>query len=181
MKKRDGKIEVLVPLYFFLFFLVILVYVLQMYKVRVVSAMAEDALTASNLAAAVVDVEEYGVTGNLIIPSPGNAFVMYQNALKTNMNLDNNWKSIRDDSPISGQVEVLDFIVYNVRGTNVEIHSFGRNPYSSVEVNGLGIVCAPDGKVIENTSIYSHITFPVETAFDVTVQAEKEELVDITD
>lgn len=181
MKKREGKIEVGVPLYLLLFILVIIIYVIQMYKLRIVSAMAEDALAASNLAAAVVDIKEYGITGNLIIESPSSAYMVYQETLKVNMSLDDNWMSINSNSVISGQVEIVDFIIYNVRGSNVEIHSFGRNPYSLIMENGLGTVSAPDGKIIENTSIYSCITFQVDVAFDITVPAKKYKLVDITD
>lgn len=168
----------MVPMYMFLFILVMLVAVFQLYIYRSVKTFVEDALAASNLASAVVDIREYGISHNIIISDPADAYELYQDALKINMNLDNQW-NYTDQTIISGEVEILDYIVYNVRETDVEISYFGQNQYQETVADGLGNVTAPNGMTIESTSVYSRITFPVEGIFGIHAVAEKDKLVDI--
>jgi len=49
-------------------------------------------ITASNLASAVIDIQEYGVNHNLIIKDPAHAYSIYQDALKVNMGLNDHWE-----------------------------------------------------------------------------------------
>ena len=70
------------------------------------------------------------------------------------------------------------YIVYNVRGSEVEVTSFGEGlNYSATET--LGSATSPNGRVIESTSVYSRISYQVDGYFGVTVPAEKDKLVDI--
>lgn len=181
MKKNKGQIGIIVPLYLFLFALVIMLYLLQMYVFHIVGNDTEDALAASNLASAVIDIQEFGATHNIVISSPSAAYEVYKDALKVNMGLDAEWNS-NNNAVISGQVEVVEYIIYNVRGNDVEIHCFGEHPYEQMVPGGKGTVTAPNGKIIETTSVYSKITFPVTgmfNVFNITVQANKDKLVDI--
>ena len=61
-KKSEGKIELFTGL-FFLFLLTVLLMVQMQVKIFLVTgSWVEDALAASNLASAVIDVREYGIT-----------------------------------------------------------------------------------------------------------------------
>ena len=178
MKKNKGKMEITVPFFFFILVVMLLAYVMQKYIYLTISNEAEDALAASNLASAIIDIKEYGMTHNIIIADPAEALDIYEDALKYNLNLDEDWKSISNAS-ISGPVEVLEYVVYNVRGMDVEIHYFGEHTYSQTVVGGKGTVTAPNGQLIESTSVYSKITFPVKGLFNIETTALKDKLVDI--
>lgn len=178
MKKRNGSIGILFPVFCLLFLLSLMAYRFQLYSFDIIKADTEDALAASNLASAVIDVEEYGISHNLIIAVPDEAYAIYKDALKVNMGLDDTWCTVRE-TDITGPVTVVDYIIYNVRNNDVEIHYYGQNRYSQTITGGLGTVTAPNGKVIESTSIYSKITFPVDGIWGVHVIAVKDKLVDI--
>ena len=177
MKKREGTIGIGVSLFCVMFVAVIIAYMSQMYSFQSIRIDTEDALAASNLASAVIDIEEYGISHNIIIADPEAAYGIFKDALKVNMRLDDAWNSSKDE--ISGPVEIVEYIIYNVRNEDVEIHYFGHSQYSQVITGGKGTVTAPNGKLIESTSIYSKITFPVDAIWGIQTTAVKEQLVDI--
>ena len=123
-----------------------------------------------------IDIQEYGINHNLIIKDPEQAYSIYQGALKINMGLNDQWED--PTGLISSPVLVEQYIVYNVRGSEVEVTSFGEGlNYSATET--LGSATSPNGQVIESTSVYSRISYQVDGYFGVTVPAEKDKLVDI--
>ena len=71
------------------------------------------------------------------------------------------------------------YIIYNVTGTKVQV--WERNGDGRIlEWEGtLGEVRTPGGQTIENTGVYSEITYPVEGFLGITVTAEKSKLVDV--
>ena len=178
MKKQSGQISVLIPMYLMLFVLVVIAYSLQKYQYNATKIYTEDALAASNLASAVADIQEYGISHNIVIAEPDNAFELYKEAIQINMGLDTNWESA-NKKMISGRVDVIDYIVYNVSGNDVDVYCYGENSYHTFIADGLGSVRAPNGQKIENTSIYSKISFPVDGIFDIHTIAEKDKLVDV--
>lgn len=165
-------------LYMFLFVLIIIVFEMQVDMYTHTSTMVEDSLSSANLAAAVIDIETYGINHDIIIKSPDDSFVLWKECFQTNLGLDDNWYC-HNRGAISGRVEILDYIVYNVRGSDIYIYSYGQSPGYQLQVGGLGSVKAPNGTVIESTSIYSKVTFPIKGAFGVEVTGVKDELVDI--
>lgn len=178
LRRSEGTIEYVVPWFLFIFLLVIIVYLTQIHQYEATSSSTEDALAASSLASAVIDIQEYGISHDILVESPDNAYQIYQTALKTNLNLKNDWTS-DNIGAISGAVEILDYIIYNVKGMDVYVYRYGTNNSQTVIPNGLGSVEAPDGQLIVSTSIYSRITFPVDGVWGVHTIAEKELLVDI--
>lgn len=109
--------------YVLLFFTATVAFALQIRQYISLKTYTEDALAASNLASAVIDIQEYGINHNLIIKDPAHAYSIYQDALKVNMGLNDHWED--PTGMISGPVQVEQYIVYNVRGTEVEVTSFG--------------------------------------------------------
>ena len=67
---ESGQIQWVTGLWFLLFLGILLCAALQMDIYRSSSQYLEDALAASNLAAAVVDVEEYGISNEIRIDDP---------------------------------------------------------------------------------------------------------------
>ena len=116
-----------------MFLFVILVSVVlfgfQVTKYMITSAGVEDALAASNLASAIIDLEEYGKTHKISIPNPESAFALYREALSVNLELDENLNTTNRDF-ISSQVEIKQYIVYNLWEDTIEIFDYGLyKPY----------------------------------------------------
>lgn len=176
-KKRSGEIATIFSLFAALFLCAVIAYELQIQQYDAIKTSTEDALAASNLASAVIDIQEFGSTHNIIVGDPARAFQIYKDALKVNMGLDESMQS--ENAAITGNVQILQYIVYNVSGTDIDVYCYGENPYTTSYPNGLGTVTAPNGKIIESTSVYSKITFPVKGYFGITTTAVKDKLVDI--
>ena len=175
----SGKIELFTGMFFLVFLIVILFLQLQLMIFFIAGIYMEDALAASNLASAVIDVEEYGKTHKLRIASAENSFRLYQQALKENLGLDEDWNGSNKDL-ISGAVEILQYTVYNVDNRDITVYSFGEDGlHMWTENGGLGSVRTPDGTLVESTSVYSRIGFPVKGIMGISVYARKEKSVDI--
>ncbi len=179
MKKREGKLEIFTSFFVFLLLAIVLIYRFQISSFHATKIYVEDAMAASNLASAVIDIQEYGISHNIVISDTEQAYVYYLNALQENLNLNQNWEH-PNRAIISGRVKVEEYRIYNVIEDDVEVHIFTPNGRSSAKyADALGAIRAPNGKLIENTSIYSRISFPVNASWGVQVNAQKENLVDI--
>lgn len=175
---EEGQLEWVTGLFFMLFLGIMLCGILQLDVFRASAAYLEDALAASNLASAVIDVEEYGISHAILIRDPEEAHGIYLSALRENLNLDEEWESPAKGL-IGGKVRVLDYTVYNVKEDVVEIYHYGEDGLMTFSEGSPGSVQAPDGKWIESTSIYSEVTYPVRGIMGVEAQAQKSNLADI--
>ena len=110
--------------YVLLFLVATVAFALQIREYISLKTHTEDTLAASNLASAVIDIQEYGINHNLVIKDPEQAYSIYQEALKINMGLNDQWED--PTGLISSPVLVEQYIVYNVRGSEVEVTSFGE-------------------------------------------------------
>lgn len=188
MKKREyqlrringslGSIQWVVGLFFLLFLIALLSTEMQLGAYRVSGLYLEDALAASNLASAVIDIEEYGISHTIQIADPKEAYRKYRMAVKDNLQLDENWVG-RNASLISGPVTVVKYIVYNVKEDEVKIYHIDSEGRLREDIGMLGAVAAPNGMSIETTGIYSEIAFPIKGVWGITVTAHKGKLVDI--
>ena len=151
---------------------------MQMEVFRASSQYMEDALAASNLAAAVVDVEEYGISHDLLIASPEDAFALYRTAIKGNLNLDDAWEC-PNKGLISGPVCVEQFLVYNVVQNTVKVSCVNADGSVSCWQGILGQETAPNGIPVEHTGIYSEISYQINGVFGLAVPAVKGKLVDV--
>lgn len=177
---ESGQVEWVTGLFFLLFLGIILCASLQVEEYRSSSRFLEDALALSNLASAVVDVEEYGISNRLVITDPVQAYERYKAAVKENLNLDDNWESPAEGI-ISGPVSILNYTVYSVSGNDVDISSFDQNGLMTQWREMLGSAVAPNGLRIESTGVYSEITYRVDGLFGVSEDARKGKLVDIVE
>lgn len=176
--RADGSVEWVTGVFFLLFMAVLLCGEFQGEVYRSANLYMEDALAASNLASAVIDIEEYGISHKVQISNPVQAFERYQNALKENLQLNDSWESA-NKALISGPVSIENYIIYNVIGEKIAIFSLTPNGTFGSGEGVLGRVTAPNGQYITNTSVYSEIAFPIEGLFGTQVRAHKGKLVDI--
>lgn len=179
MGRSAGTTGWTVGLFFLLFLAVYLCAFLQLELYRTASLYLEDALAASNLASAVVDLEEYGISHKILIEDPKTSYGLYKWAVRENLNLDEGWRG-KDEGVISSEVRVVEYTVYNVSGEEVMIYHFDENGVLSQRSGVLGYVETPEGRKIENTSIYSEIAFTLKGALGMEAEAHKGNLADIT-
>jgi len=178
LKKARGSMEAVTGLFFLFFMAVLLCAEFQREAYRSASLYMEDALAASNLASAVIDIEEYGISHMVQINDPIQAFERYQNAVKENLQLNADWECA-NLTLISGPVSIQKYIVYNVEREKIAIYTVNGSGTVQLSEGDLGSVKAPNGMDITNTSVYSEIAFHVNGLFGTQVQAHKGKLVDI--
>lgn len=175
---ESGQIQWVTGLWFLLFLGILLCAALQMDIYRSSSQYLEDALAASNLAAAVVDVEEYGISNQIRIDDPKKAYQRYLSAVKGNLNLNDDWEC-SNKSIAAGPIRIVNFTVYNVGENEVEIYHFDETGAMTFRRGNRGYVTAPDGAAVEATGIYSEISYLTKGLFGLEVEAHKGKLADI--
>lgn len=173
----DGQVGWAIGLWYLLFFSVLLAVCLQIEGYRASSVYMEDALALSNLAAAVIDIEEYGRTGQVMIGNVYEAKARYEKALQENLGLNASWECA-NKAMISGPVRVDRFIVYNVTEEETISYVFDENGNLQI-AGGPGRPTAPNGIPVEATGIYSEISYELEGLFHTRVSAHKGKLVDV--
>ena len=175
---ESGQIEWLTGLFFLLFLGILLCTCLQIAAYRASALYLEDALAASNLASAVIDLEEYGKSHVLLIEDPQEAYAIFCEAVCENLQLNEAWEC-DNKALISGKVSVESYIVYNVNEDEVTVYEVSDNGGINQWQGSLGGVAAPNGTTVTSTSIYSELSFPIDGFFGVSVIAHKGQLVDI--
>lgn len=177
--KRSGQIGICVGMFLCMVVLVAVLFQMKLLQYHAVSAFVEDSLAAANLASAVIDVEEYGMTHNILVESPESAFYRYREALKYNLKLDENLCSTNSEV-LCGKVDILSYQVFNVIGDRVWRYRFDEDGrlLEMVELD-LGTTFLPDGNKLETTSVYSKVGFFVMGLGGETIYGTKEKSVDI--
>ncbi len=178
-EKNTGNVDIVSGMMFFCILILTIFFGFRMTQYMITAAGVEDALAASNLASAVIDVEEYGRTHRLGIADGEKAFQIYRDALQSNMRLDEELYSSNNEF-VLGQVEIKEYIVYNVYGEEVDIQIFdGNGALTFATIGRKGDVFTPDRICVENTTIYSRIGFHVPGLAGHTIAGEKEKSIDI--
>ena len=86
--RERGQASWVLGLFLILFLAILLCMQLQVALYRESAMYMEDALALSNLASAVIDIEEYGITQKVLITDPEQAYERYCHALRENLGLD---------------------------------------------------------------------------------------------
>ena len=160
-----------------LFLTVLLMSQFMLRRMVLSAAYLEDALACSNLAGAIIDIKEYGYSHEVVLQAPDEAYNAFLSALKTNLNLDDQMRS-KGDVFIWNEIRVEEFILYNVKGGQIEIARF--SPYGVERRAGyLGHTFAPNGQLVEKTGIYSEVSYQIRGYFGEMYQARKGKLVDV--
>ena len=176
---RKGQVDVVAAMFFFLMVLIVALFQFKVYVYMAAGAYVEDALAVSNLASALIDVEEYGRSHSVRIRDTQNAFRVYRDALYYNLALNEEGYSAKEDL-LTGQIELREYIVYNVFPQEIQISVYdGEGNCLRQERAGLGDVETPDGVPVEHTTIYSRVGFRVMGLMGRIIDAEKEKSVDI--
>ena len=177
--KQPGQIGICVGMFLCMIVLVAVLFQIKLLQYHAVSAFVEDSLAASNLASAVIDVEEYGMTHNILVESPESAFSRYRKALIFNLELDENLYCTNGEV-ICGKVDILSYQVFNVVGDTVWRYRFDESGrlLNTVALD-VEATFLPDGNKLETTSVYSKVGFYVMGLGGDTIYGTKEKSVDI--
>ncbi len=178
LRAASGQAGWSAGLFLLLFLAVFLQVCIQMEIYRTTALYLEDALAASGLASAVIDVEEYGISHRILIDDPEEAYRRYQWAVKGNLNLDETWEG-KAGSILQGPVRITNYTVYNVWEDSVIIYSYDEAGQATKRQDFSGNVTAPNGKAVEATSVYSEISFRIKGVLGTEVEARKGCLVDV--
>ena len=179
IKKEEGQIDIVVGMFCTILVLVVVLFGFRIMEYVITSAYVEDALAASNLASGIVDLEEYGKTHIVKIKDPQSAFLLYREALCHNLKLDE-FLNTTNREIIAGKVCILDYMVFNVIGENVYLYRMDETgQIQEVREGKVGEVQTPEGLLVENTTIYSRISFEVKGFGEQRMQAVKEKSIDI--
>lgn len=171
--------DVVVSMFFFLIVLIVVLFQFRIHAVMAAGAYVEDALAASNLASALIDIREYGRSHTVRIEDAQAAFRIYRDALYGNLALDEEGYSAREEL-LTGRVWIDEYIVYNVQEDEVHIAVCdGEGNCLREESGSVGSVRTPDGTAVEHTAVYSRVRFRVLGLLGHDIDAEKEKTVDI--
>lgn len=179
MKKSAANVDIVTGMMLFLILAVTVFLEFKLTQYMVTAANVEDALAVSNLASAIIDVEEYGKSHHIWITDCEKAFHIYRDALGSNLKLDGEFNSSNNNFLV-GPVKIRLYSVYNVIGDAIEIHSFdGYGNEIALNYGKIGEVFTPDNVPVEHTTIYSKISFQVQGPAGLIIPGEKEKSIDI--
>lgn len=181
VKKKNGSINIFTA-FCLILFAVAMIFISSRYRlVDEMKITCEDAMVSSTLAGAIIDIEEYGKTGNIIVTDYKKSYQKFKKCLNDNLRLDNNDVS-EYTSFFSGPINVTDYIIYNVNEETGEVQIMQGTGEVLVNTykNSLGNTFAPDGTKIVKSSIYSKIKFDVRYSQSTSFEADKDCCVDIT-
>ena len=177
--KHAGKIDLFVGLLAVFIVTLVMFVCLKVSHFMIAGAYVEDALAASNLASALVDIEEYGKSHTLRIADPQESYEIYKEALAINLQLDEEGQSLQKEL-LAGTVKILDYRVYNVNGNTVDVFTLTEGGTVQKTLSGEnGQIYTPDGILVETTTVYSRISFGVKGLGQQYIYAEKEKSVDV--
>lgn len=184
LEKKDGISGSLIGIGSVTIAIIFLLAMLKSKELSLTNDFLYDGLVFSNLAAATVDLKEYGSTNKIVNNHFDKSFNEYQNALKENLKLDNDFVPIdSNNSMIAGKVTVEIFTIYNVDGN--DIHMIKRqsngNIIKQTYHNELGSMYTPDGVLIKSTTVYSRIGMELKGYMNSSFYFYKDNSVDITD
>lgn len=178
LKKQEGQISLVIGLFFTVMIGIFLCGTLQLMQFRVTGAYVEDALAASNLAAAIIDTQGYSKDHLLRFEDVWKNYNIYRNALAENLNLDADFVG-KNQGAVTGKVNIEAFILYEVLDDKVRSIAVSSDGKIVEEWGTKGMVCSPNHIVIENASVYSEISFVVKGFAKVEATVHKGKLVDI--
>lgn len=182
LKKKDGISLNFILIPAISIAVIFCLFMIKSKQIEIVNDFIDDGLVMSNLAAATVDLNEYGQSNTIVNNDFNKSFDQYKKALKNNLRLDNNFVP-QTSNLIDGGITIEIFTIYNVNGNDIHMIKRQRNGniIKQVYPNAVGTMKTPDGVKIETTTVYSKIGMNVKGFMNGTTYVYKDKTVDITD
>lgn len=165
-QKDNGGVSMPINLLFVFLFIVILFWIIIDYqRLQYLSNQITDVLTDAMLGAGTLTEDDaylLGLEDKIMLTNPKENYSTFQEILKKELDLTNTYEYTRNEM-IRGKVNIEEFIVYNVDGPDVYQYTFyDLENYTLTEYpHGQGVVTAPNGMPVINTSLYTEISFNV--------------------
>ena len=171
---RPGQTEYVLGMYALILVMVLALASLNIMQYKADSDIAEDALSASCLAALDIDPYRYGIDHRLVINDPLSARGIFEDALRKNMNLSEDYEPVSpDDRYVSGRVSIDDFRIYLTDGDAVKEYIVGE--YGVTENTGVyGEMKTPSGSIVRSAGAYARVSFDTLGMFGIRIGACKE-------
>ncbi len=177
--KHAGSVDYFMGLLMVFVVSIVMLVCVKLSHFMIAGACVEDALAASNLASALIDVKTYGRDGTLKIFDPQGAYEVYKEALFINLQLDEDGRPFQRQL-LEGPVTIEEYRIYNVIGEEIEMYMLDQNQVMQhCGVGRIGEVVTLDGVEVETTTIYSRVSFGVPGFGAHYIQAKKENSVDV--
>ncbi len=169
-----GQTEYVLGMYALILVMVLALASLNIMQYKADSDITEDALSASCLAALDIDPYRYGIDHRLVINDPRSARSIFEDALRKNMNLSEDYEPVfSNDRYINGRVSIDDFRIYLTDGDTVNEYIVGE--YGVTENTGVyGEMKTPSGSVVRSAGAYARISFDTKGMFGIRIGACKE-------
>ncbi len=174
INRSPGQAEYVLGMYALIFVMVLAMASLQIMQYKADSDISEDALAASALAALDIDPYRYGTDHKLVIDDPPHTLDIFRNALKGNMDLDNDYRPLSQSaSYVSGTVAIEDFRIYLVDGDAVTEYRISDTG-TDITTGSYGEMKTPGGQVVRSAGCYAAVSFDTEGFMGIRIRAYKE-------
>ncbi|MCR5255447.1 MAG: hypothetical protein K6D96_05900 [Acetatifactor sp.] len=177
LKTDKGSVVLSVGLFLMLFFMVTVLFCLDMAKCMTAASYVEDGLSAALLSAEEV---EFGMSGEglIVVLDPDISENIYNRELRANLNLDEEFMP-GEPSVFAGKVRPERFLVYNVSETQTSVFEKIGNRCVYIGTFDNRSVYAPSGKKVEKTGIFASVDYSVKGFFGNIYEGNKSKLVDV--
>ena len=177
MKKKDaGAIHKLFAMILLLWVVVCWGVLLEVMRAGYASRYLEDSLLQANLAALLIDPYHYGSTGELVFQDASRTKQIFSDYLEDGLGSE----EVRQKLGVNGEPEIIDFRIYEVTSMGTTEFDYDENNHYVQRLFGKeAMVTAPDGTIIQNSSIYAKVAVPMTFLFGIEINAIKEHCVDI--
>ena len=118
--------DIVTGMFWVLVVVIVILFGFKTTQFMVISAYVEDALAASNLASAVIDVKEYGKSHRIMIEDSLEAYGLFREALCQNLQLDD-FLYPTEDSLLTSKLQISEYRIYNVCEEDVEVYIIGED------------------------------------------------------
>ncbi|MBQ8816126.1 MAG: hypothetical protein IJZ84_02460 [Lachnospiraceae bacterium] len=177
MKKKDkGSVQTVLVLILLTWLVWGFCILMTLMKAGYVNRYIEDCLMQANLAAILIDPYHYGSTGELVFENTQTVRNIFNEVLSESLGDAQN----REKLGIGEEILVSEFRIYEVTtaGTTEFIYD-SQGILQTKRYDSVTVLEAPDGTVIQNSSLYARIEVPIKFMLGIEVRAIKEHCVDI--
>lgn len=179
LKRKEGNISIFFTYMFLLIIVAITSFTLATNKINLLKNQAEDALIASSLAAATVDLETYakeGLVVNVEIKGVKDSYNAFIRTFKENLDLNDNL--VPKNESILKKVKIEKFIIYSDVGTHIQVNDLSNGYINSYQMP-IGST-TENGKKIQDTMIYTKASFNIHMGA-INENPTKENLIKVTE
>ncbi|MBE5928467.1 MAG: hypothetical protein E7267_03720 [Lachnospiraceae bacterium] len=177
MKKR-GKIEYIAAYMIICFTGLLMLFSFSVKEVRQNEIFIKDGLDSACLAAALIDLEDYAKDRFIFIPNYEYNRQIFLNALKENLNLNNDYTP--KEKALFDRITVHEFIIYNIADGELYTYRYSDGKMPVLKTEGYDKnKRTPDGTLIESSTIYADIGMNVTSFAGVTKYVHVKSSVDV--